>query len=131
MQKCVKISSCCNLFMQFFPFFQRSKTDSSKSSSKSQSLSELPDLNKKCNISGPLCVQRVYVVDTDKKLKNGKVCMLIQTYSSVSSSICFCNINKVIMLDLVLLVIIYVIFLQFLTKLMRHLARLSLLQAFR
>ena len=40
---------------QSFISFQRTKTDSSKSASKSQSLSELPDADKKAVISGPVC----------------------------------------------------------------------------
>ena len=40
---------------QSFISFQRTKTDSSKSASKSQSLRELPDADKKFVISDPVC----------------------------------------------------------------------------
>lgn len=51
---------------------RRTKTDSSKHSAKSQSLNELSDVNKKSNISSPLCVRRMYVMDMDKKLSKEK-----------------------------------------------------------
>ena len=55
--------------------FQRTKTDSSKSASKSQSLSELPGADKKFVISDPVCVQQLHCLDLDKKLNNKKVCI--------------------------------------------------------
>ena len=45
---------------QSFISFQRTKTDSSKSARKSQSLSELPDTDKKFVISDPVCVQQLH-----------------------------------------------------------------------
>ncbi|XP_074617387.1 uncharacterized protein LOC141876602 isoform X2 [Acropora palmata] len=49
----------------------RSKTDSSKHSSKSQSLSELQNISRPI-ISGPLCPQQMCIMDTDKKPEKGK-----------------------------------------------------------
>ncbi|KAK2549955.1 hypothetical protein P5673_029403 [Acropora cervicornis] len=49
----------------------RSKTDSSKHSSKSQSLSELQNIGRPI-ISGPLCPQQMCIMDTDKKPEKGK-----------------------------------------------------------
>lgn len=46
---------------------RRAKTDSSKHSGKSQSMNELTEESKKNNISSPLCVQRMCLMDTDKK----------------------------------------------------------------
>ena len=61
---------------QSFISFQRTTTDSSKSASKSQSLSELPDADKKFVISGPVCVQQLHCLDSDKKHSSKKVRIL-------------------------------------------------------
>ena len=60
---------------QSFISFQKTNTDSSKSASKSQSLSELPDADKKSVISDRVCVQQLHCLDSDKKLNSKKVCI--------------------------------------------------------
>ncbi|KAK2549989.1 hypothetical protein P5673_029442, partial [Acropora cervicornis] len=51
--------------------FQRSKPDTSKHPSQSQSLSELQNIRRP-SISGPFCPQKTCIMDTDKKPEEGQ-----------------------------------------------------------